>query len=569
MNRRDFLVARLDSREPDSQVETAPTPARAPRTRDSSNASLLSVSLAPYAGAWGPPEAAHLLRRTVFGFTRADLSRVAGMTLRDAVTMLLTPTQTPAAPVAVQSGSEVQWVNGGATGNSDTLYMNYLLAWWVDLSLLPTLSITENMTLFWHNHFATGSLAVKDARYMYKQNALLRQSSLGNVKDLIRSVTLDPAMLRYLNGSTNVKGSPNENYARELQELFTIGKGPERAPGDYTNYTEADIKQAARILTGWADDVSTQVVKFTASKHDAGNKTFSAAYGNRVIRGGATESEARRELDELLDMILAQPATSRYICRKIYRWFVDYMIDDLVESNIIGPMADLLVQSKYEIRPVMEALLLSEHFNSLEMRGSVIKNPASLMLGTMRTFPWLDDEYNPTPFADTVQFRMFAFRTVRRMLGTMGMDFMNPPNVAGWPAYYQEPTFHEGWINADTLQKRINFLNDVASDGWKLDEAYYPSLIDVIGFVKTLSDPSNANALIDDATQLLLPVRLSSAQRDAINDILLPGLPDYEWTVEWNAFTADETNSSKRTVIETKLRALFKHILAMAEYQLS
>ena len=218
----------------------------------------------------------------------------------------------------------------------------------------------------------------------YLEIAMLRASALGNFKALVKEVTLAPAMLRYLNGNTNTKANPNENYGRELQELFTIGKGPEIAAGNYTNYTEDDVKAAARVLTGWRDLRDTRTAEFRATPHDTANKIFSSAYGGATITG-RTGADGAKELDDLLDLIFAQAETARYICRKLYRHFVYYVIDDATEKNVIAPMADLLRKGGWEIKPVVALLLKSAHFYDAANIGCYIKTPLDVVVGTFRT----------------------------------------------------------------------------------------------------------------------------------------------------------------------------------------
>ncbi len=536
------------------------------------------AGLEPYTGPWGADQAMHLLRRSLFGLTKSDVATALALNAASAVDRLLESTPPPTPPTAyVNNAEKTGWTTEAYVSGNDATYQTYLLSWWMDLMLSQGFTLREKMVLFWHNHFATGAVSVKDARYMYKQNALFRENAFGNFRSMVRMITFDPAMLRYLNGNANKKGAPNENYARELQELFTIGKGPERAPGDYTNYTEADIKAAARVLTGWSDESGAITAKYTAANHDTGDKTFSAAYGGRVITGGSSESSARAEIDALIDMIFEQPATALYFCRKLYRWFVDYVIDDQTETEVIAPMAALLRASNYEVKPVLAALLKSRHFHEGGRVGCVIKNPVEITIGVCRTFEWigvdLDDSTTKPPFltlrsSDRRQYN-WRLRTLRRLMANMGMDLMNPPNVAGWPAYWQSPSYHELWVNADTLQKRVNLLDDISINGIQWDEAYGKGLIDVIAFVKQLGQPNDPNAVINETARLLFPMPLTDAQRTTLNDILLPGLPDYEWDVEWSDYVADSTNETKRKTVEDKLRGLFNYMLTMAEYQLS
>lgn len=500
----------------------------------------------------------------MFGARKQDIDTVQGMTLSTVVDLLLQPGPTPPLPPDYNdANASTAWSTAAYNSSRDGAYLAYTLSWWSDLMLNQAISLREKMTLFWHNHFVSTWTSVKDSRYMYRQNALFRQHALGNFKELAKQVTLDPAMLRYLNGNTNKKGTPNENYARELQELFTIGKGPEISPGNYTNYTEDDIKAAARVLTGYSDDAGGIKYKFTASNHDGGNKVFSANYGGKVITGRNNESGAMAELDELLEMILSQEATSLYICRKLYRWFVYYQIDAATEQNVIAPMAQLLRSNNFDVAPVLRALFSSAHFYDVANIGCMIKNPVDLVIGTLRlfTFPAL----NP----DKLNFKYFGLRTLRRTMAAMQADLMGHPNVAGWPAYWQEPVFHKAWINADTLQKRVKFTNDLAADGYKLDEGYDTLLIDPIEVSTFISDPSDVSKLIDETAALLFPFSITPRQHDQIKAVLLPGLPDYEWTVEWEDYQKEPTNESKKKAVAGKLAAMLKFMLAMAEYQLS
>jgi uncharacterized protein (DUF1800 family) len=561
MNRRDFFTGPSRTRVEGETRYSGNTESVA--AGDAGRRKALSAAgLQPYTGPWGFTQAAHLLRRTMFGLKKSDVDTLLGMSMNQAVDMVLTPSATPP-PVPGYNDGTPTWVNDAFNSSKDGLYQTYLLSWWVGLMLKQEISITEKMTLFWHNHFATGLVSVKDARYMYKQNQLLRKYALGNFKELTREITIDPAMLRYLNGSTNTKAAPNENYGRELQELFTIGKGPERAPGDYTNYTEADIKAAARVLTGWGDDTTAISNKFTSGNHDTGDKLFSAAYGNRTIKGGTGVTNASRELDELLDMIFSQQAVALRICRKIYRWFVDYVIDPTTETNVIVPLADILRTNNYDIKPVMEALLKSEHFYDAAILGCMIKTPCDIVMGTQRTFTVADVQ------PPELQKQNWAWRTLRRTAATMGMDLMNPPNVAGWAAYWQEPVYHELWINADTLQKRVKYTNDLTFDGFQLDEAYGKSYIDPFEITGWVSDPSDPNKLIAEVSRILYPIDLDATQLAAFKSILIPGLPDYEWTSEWNSYKSQPGDPTAQKAVEDRLRALLKFMLAMAEYQLS
>ena len=262
-----------------------------------------STPLDPYSGSWGFPQAAHLLRRTMFGATSADIASIVKMTMPQAVDTLLAdqtaPTDAPLVWYHIESGGVVDgqtWVNLDYNTVNDFNRSQSLNGWYTNLLLTQNLSLREKMTLFWENHFSCGTTTVGDARYMYKYNLLVRANALGNFKSIAKAITLEPAMLRYLSGNQNVASAPNENYGRELQELFTIGKGPEVSTGDYTTYTEADVKAAAHVLSGWSDDPKTVGTIFTAKNHDSSDKQFSPRYGNTVIKDRQIKPEPSASL---------------------------------------------------------------------------------------------------------------------------------------------------------------------------------------------------------------------------------------------------------------------------------
>jgi uncharacterized protein (DUF1800 family) len=525
----------------------------------------VAAGVEPYAGPWGKAQAMHLLRRTLFGFTQADLDKALSLTAATAVDALLEPGATPAPPVVVNATVETgipvgtTWVDQPYFGDANFERGKTLQSWCMGLLLHQEFSIREKMTLFWHNHFATEWRDVGDSHYSYLENAMLRADCLGNFKALAKKVTLAPAMLRYLNGNTNTKANPNENYGRELQELFTIGKGPEISAGNYTNYTEEDVKAAARVLTGWRDLRDTRVAEFRPTQHDATNKTFSAAYGGAVITG-RTGADGAKELDDLLDLIFAQAETARYLCRKLYRHFVYYAIDDATEKAVIEPMAALL-RKDWEVEPVVALLLKSAHFHHAANVGCMIKSPLDVVVGTFRALgAALPDASDPVK-------QYAVWRGVEQQSAAMQQELLSPPNVAGWPAYYQDPLFYQTWISSDTLPKRIQFTDRcVTAKGFPVGTNYLPC--DLVAQAKRASEPGNLAVIIPELSALLHPFPLTAKQHDYLKGILLDGAPTYEWGDEWAAHIAAPDDKAKRAVVETRLRALFKAMLALAEYQL-
>jgi uncharacterized protein (DUF1800 family) len=530
-----------------------------------------TTGLKPYTGSFGAPELRHLLRRTLFGATKADMAYFSGKSVTQVVNELLNPTAPlPPPPVKeyVVAASTLVPDNNIVAGttwvsdiNNDGTIASYRRAsfkkWWVGNLINQDRSIREKMTLFWHNHFATETNDISNAQFVYKHHDLLRNSALGNFKTLTKNITLDPGMLVYLNGQYNTLTAPDENYAREIQELFCCGKGPDSL------YTEADVKAAAKVLTGWRNNATTLSSYFTASRHDATSKTFSSFYNNTVITGRNTATAGEQELNDLLNMIFANQEVAKYMCRRIYRWFVYYDIDDTVEQNIITPLANLFRSSNYEILPVLDMLFKSEHFFDMLSRGCVIKSPAELVIGFCR-----ESEIAFQPDTDYVTNYGF-YNYMVSWLSNMQQNIGDPPDVSGWKAYYQEPQFNEIWINSDTLPKRNQFTDTMLVSGYTFNSKKIQ--LDPLVYAKTFSNPGDPNAFIAELTERLLGIDISAASKTQLKkDILLNGQSlDIYWTQAWDLYISTPTNAANTTTVRTKIRDLIKYLMNLAEYQLA
>lgn len=537
---------------------------------DSQQPAPPNSGLTVYSGNWTEQERIHLLKRALFGVKRADLDYFKNKTMAETVDELLNPVSPlPDPPVKeyatgnaavpdTQIAAGTTWVNDpSADGTIASLRRASFKKWWMGVMIQQDRSIREKMTLFWHNHFSTETNDVGNAQYVYKHHHLLRTNALGNFKSLTKAITTDPAMLVYLNGQLNSKTAADENYGRELQELFCCGKGPDSL------YTEADVKAAAKVLTGWRNNATAIASYFDPNRHDTTNKSFSAFYNNTVIQGRAGSTAGELELDDLLNMIFAVDEVAKYICRRLYRWFVYYDIDTTVEANVIVPMAKLLRDAQYEIKPVISALLKSEHFYDTLSRGCMIKSPVDLVVGMCRE---LNTAFQPE--ADYLTNYGF-YNYLVNWIASMQQNIGDPPDVSGWKAYYQEPQFYEIWINSDTLPKRNQFTDLMMVNGYTFNGKKLQ--IDGAEFAKTLSDPGNPNQLIDDLTALMYRITISPSSKAQLKkDILLSGqLNDQYWTDAWNTFITTPGNASNTTSVKNKIRDLIKYLMNLAEYQLS
>lgn len=213
------------------------------------------------------------------------------------------------------------------------------------------------------------------------------------------------------------------------------------------------MKAAAKVLTGWRNNAATISSYFDATKHDTSNKTFSSFYNNTIITGRTGTTAGNQELDDLLTMIFNTQEVAKYICRRLYRWFVYYDIDASVETNVIAPLANILRTNNYEIKPVLAALLKSEHFFDVFSRGCQIKSPVDLVVGLCREFT-----VSFQPASDYITNYGF-YNYLVSWVSNMQQNIGDPPDVSGWKAYYQEPQFYEVWVNSDTLPKRNQYTD--------------------------------------------------------------------------------------------------------------
>jgi uncharacterized protein (DUF1800 family) len=551
MNRRNFFQSLSDKRK-----ATVKSKIQKPAT-----------GLEPYAGVWETEQVTHLLKMTMFGATVADVNHFNQLTMSQSVDALIdavVPVPLPPvnnyATVSVPDpdvAAGVTWVNAppGTSGTINSNRRNSLHAWWAGLMINQTRSIAEKMVLCWHNHFVTEADGI-DPRYSYRYNQLLRKHATGNFKTFIREITLNPAMLVYLNGNKNTVGAPNENYARELQELFAIGKGPA------SFYTESDVQAAAKVLTGYDINTSTMEYKFVSTRHDTGNKQFSAFYNNKIIQG-KTGTAGETELDELIEMLFAQKELSLFICRKLYRFFVYYEIDEVIENKVIEPLAEIFRNNNYELKPVLKALFKSAHFYDPLLKGCMIKSPLDFLAGMVREFQVVF----PDPTTDYV-----ATYNLWRVLTTtsleMGQELGNPPSVAGWPAYYQVPQFHQLWINSNSLPDRNLFSDTLIGSGFTKNSKKI--VINVLQFTESLQNASDPVNLINQVENILLQYPLSDAVKLYLKvNFLLSGQDsDSYWTTAWNNYLANPANSSNKTIVQSRLQNLYKYLMNMAEYQL-
>jgi uncharacterized protein (DUF1800 family) len=524
----------------------------------------VSFSLAPYTGTWTRAEAAHLLRRTLFGPTFQQIVDATSNGMNATVATLLTlPPLNP--PVAYHIDEAVTaigstWINDvfptGDTGPTQGARIRSLTSWLQSKMNSSEMSISVKMTMFWQNHFAASDSG--DARSTYDYFELLFNNCLGDFKQLVKDITINPEMLIFLNGNTNTLYSPNENFAREFLELYTIGKGPQIGPGDYTNYTEDDIAAGARIFTGWLvngrrSSTETDVTaSFNPSYHDNTAKTLSSKFNGAVILGNTDN-----EYSDFIDVVFMQDECARFMCRKLYRYFVNYDLTSDVETNVIPEMVQTLLTNNYNVLPVMEELLKSEHFYDASLRGCQIKSPLEgifTLFSSSESTPGYDLETN---------YEMY--RSLHGVTGLLGQSVTGPPSVGGWPAYYQNPSFSQLWLNATYLKLRLDYSNwFTIYSGIQINGNFYK--VKALNVVDGLSQSADAPAVIDDLCDLYFCKGLDAAERLILKGILTNQLPDFEWTIQYNDYQADPTNTAVSDPVRLRVEAVLAKIFSMAQF---
>ena len=479
--------------------------------RANQRAKGLSTGLAAYvpseAMPWDKKRVFHVMRRLGFGTHFSQISALLDENPTALIDRMIDDALNAPMPEAPE------WVNVKPPWNQGDeailqyfndnyqRYIEYQTQW---TELMKTHPFREKMVLFWHNHFVTEIGKYEHAPMAYRYVTALRSHALGNFKSFVHDIGEEDAMLFYLDGIENRVGNPNENYARELLELFTVGIG---------NYTEDDVREIARALTGYWFNWNQLTAHFNSDLYDGGTKEF---FGRR----------GRFNYSRTIDIIFEERTEeiARFICTKIYKYFVY----ETPNETIINELAQLFINEDFELEPVIRTLLKSEHFFDTDFLGAMIKSPVEYMLGMQ------------TETGEDVAGDLRGWQPYQ--LFELGQFLLSPVNVAGWPGY-------RSWISTTTLPKRWSFT---LSNLYHNDDVYG---IDPIAIAKGMIDAGDPYQLAYDLAEYMIAVDLPETERNQLPGILLAGIPDYEW---------DINNSGAFW----RVLGLMAHLRQLPEYQL-
>ena len=543
------------------------------------------ASLLPISGVLGLRKAKHLLRRASFAYHKDTVNTFANLNINDALNNLSSVEtnawEEPYDPLPTDN-PDAFWLSSSElpnTFNGQGRKRRIVASWWW-YNALNQNNLKYKLAFFLHTSFTVS----KDdgsgtSTHFYDHIRLLDFYAYGNLKTLAKKITFDNSMLVYLDNTTNNANNPNENYAREFLELFTILKGPQVADGDYTNYTELDIQEAAKVFSGIKIQYDRSIIdpdtnlpkgRISISNHNSSNKTFSHAFNNQTITGGNSQETIIDELDAFVEMVFEKEATAKSFCRKLYRYFVKSEISEEIENDIIVPLATELINNDYELLPTVKRLLSSEHFfgNDIALEtdkiiGSIVKSPLQMVSEINTCF---ELEF-ANPSTNNIDFYRFFNFVHNNFLASIGLILFSPDSVAGYPAHYQEPDYDRHWFSSNTVLGRYKLIESFISGRNKIgNNGLIYAQLDVVNYVRNhSSNPSDAISLITELTDLLYPESIDSDRKNYFAENLLEGFPSYYWTDAWSEYLSSNDDS----VVKARLEALFSALINATEFQLT
>jgi uncharacterized protein (DUF1800 family) len=398
---------------------------------------------------------------------------------------------------------------------------------------------------------------------------------------LANKITIDNAMLFYLDNNVNNRWNPNENYAREFLELFTILKGEQKGEGDYTNFTEHDVQMAAQVFSGFKNKNDRSVIDadtalpmgyINVNHHVQDDKTFSSAFGNAKISGGTDVSSILKEHEDFVDMVFSQDATAISYVRKLYRFFVKSEWDSAVETDIIVPLAEDLRNNGFQLLPVLKKMLESEHFydegdsnNTDHKIGAIIKHPLQLWTEIISAFKVNLVDANQQEKWEEYYHYFFKNFAHNSCFAAAGFNMFAPDSVAGYPADYQEPNYDRQWFTSVSIIARYKYIDSLLS-GKNLitGGGKFESIIDSVDYVEsTISNPFDATTIVTEIAQYLYPEDISHARTDYFKEFLTGTLGDVYWTGAWGDYKGGDDTTAR-----IRLNELLKAMVNAAEFQI-
>ena len=571
----------------------------------------VTAGLEPYTGEFGPAQKKHLLNRTMVGMAKRHMDDLEGLTLDEAIDLIFTHEElgepvnnyfmemdaaaykeryesddvAPGAPFIdrpykrLRPTFEEQF--GGERQRAITSWINQKI-------YNQQTSIHWKLFVFLHNLTPTKAFDLGGHKFIFNYVKLIFSGVLGNYKDFIYKLTLDPSMLNYLNLQLSQKETPDENYAREVQELFTVGKRP------FSKFTEEDVRGVARSLVGWGFDyekiIYTEghepVIVFQDWNHDQGDKQFSSFYNNHTIKGKAGQ-DGREELQEVVDMIFETSESCIFLCRRLYQFFVYPEVSQEVENTIIKEMAELMRENNFSLLAPLKLLLKSEHFFDQSFYNTLIKSPLEFTFSMYKEFDlfngelriWIQEENKeyyysdgerpdlfPQKLVDEISRSYFFFSNLYWNVGDQGLRLFEPPSVSGWPAYYQAPVYDLFWVNSVTVKKRKQTSESATRWGVWLENGVHIRF-NLKNYLDTFESPNNLETLLTEMQERFLGAPIPERAKGRIKSSVLGDKNDQYWNQLVDAYLDDPTIDN-RNQLNWRLEQLLYQFFELAEIHL-
>ena len=569
---------------------------------------FISGGIDKYEGEWGDKQKKHLLNRILLGYAKYHLDDLNGLNLDETIDLIFQKEEELNLPIndyyyewpderydelneglgeskyrVVPVPKGEPWVESGFPGNvGPWSQFESLRAYCLKNQLRQKTSIHWKLSFFIHNLLPTPFDSGASAKAAWQYLEFLFKAPFQSYKQIIIDISKDPNMLWYLNLQFSQVTNPDENFAREIQELFTVGKGPN------SKFTESDVKAFSKIFVGWRSNFETHEkpgrieTEFIHWNHDKTDKQLSSFYGNRLIRG-REGNDGEQEFDELMDVIFQNKEVSYYISRRLYQFFVYPEIDDNAETKIIEPMAQKFRENNFSLIEPLKLLLKSEHFFASENYNSMIKSPLEFVYGTLKFFGFQKEDYYtkirnydnngnnydlPDEIKDEITRDYYFYKRFLHNVYITGCEFGTPPSVSGWPPYYQAPVYDLFWINSQTISNRANLANEFRWDIYIRDDRNNNSMVkyevDYAEIISNFENPNDINSVVEQFLEHLFTVNVSQEQKDDLIKIILGSINSSYYTELYNRYKQNPTYSNKRELNE-RFREFTTHLLMLSE----
>ena len=563
------------------------------RKKGNDRKSVSTYSLDPYNVELNDDEKKHLLRRSLVGVSKRHLDDLNGLNFDQIFDLIFSPdTLEEPTNFYYYQRSNKEWneiygkddvlpgepfiniANSSFEESGDPIRRSCIQSHILSNFYNQKTSIHWKLFLFLHNLVPTDGGGGNKGLWDYYK--LIFDSCFTSYKDFIYDITINPSMLLFLNLNDSVKETPDENYAREVQELFTVGKRP------FSMFTESDVREAARLLVGFQVDWNSQLeegeieYQINPDNHDQGDKQFSSFYGNRKIQGRNTLEGILEELREFVEMLFYPEQTKQYIARRLYQFFVNPEVTDEIEQNIIIPLSEIFENSNYSLTETLKVLLKSKHFFDKSNFFRIIKSPYDYLFslykeldiynGAIKNYQLDQNNFTiPNRLSNQETLSYYINFHTEALTNDLGMTISIPPNVSGWQPYYQKPVYDLFWINSFTISSRRDIAEACCKWGLNVQDGFMIKA-NIIYYLFTYDNNEDIDNLLDEITERLLSSNISEQDKERIISYALGGASKMHWTELVREYK--NGNENTKWDIEGIFENIMFQVFSLGEYNL-